>query len=85
MRILHTLPEAARESIIASLSPEEQRHYGVHSARSRGDLVGAQRGTLPTGDVARIPDSDWTQPLPPGSDASPDVTRRLPPHQQGNL
>src|SRR3954462_1056267 len=29
MEIMHRLPPAAQESIIASLSPEEQRHYGV--------------------------------------------------------
>ncbi len=82
MRILHTLPEAARESIIASLTPEERRRYGVHSARAhRADLVGVQRGSLPTGEVAQLPDSEWTQPIQPGVDT---VTRRLPPHQQGN-
>ncbi|TLW93735.1 ATP-binding cassette domain-containing protein [Saccharomonospora piscinae] len=70
MRMLHTLPEPARESIIASLSPEEQRHYGVggaHAATEPG-LVGAQHGTLPATDVAYLPDTD-------------DTTRRLPPHQ----
>jgi phospholipid/cholesterol/gamma-HCH transport system ATP-binding protein len=30
MRILHTLPPAAQEGIIASLTPEEQRRYNVH-------------------------------------------------------
>ncbi|EID53890.1 ABC transporter ATP-binding protein [Saccharomonospora xinjiangensis] len=80
MRILHTLPDAARQSIIASLSPEEQRRYGVYSARS-GDLVGAQSGTLPTGDVATIPGSEWTQPIEPGPT---DVTRPGP-HRQGRL
>ena len=77
MRMLHTLPEAARESIIASLSPEEQRHYGVHSA----SLVGTQHGVLPTGDVATIPDSSRTQPIELGPN---DATRGLPPYEQGN-
>lgn len=79
MRILHTLPDAARQSIIASLSREEQRRYGVHSA-SGGDLVGAQSGTLPTGDVATIPGSEWTQPIQAGPT---DVTRPGP-HRQGH-
>ena len=30
MQILHTLPHSAQEGIIESLSPQEQRHYGVH-------------------------------------------------------
>ncbi|HEV2778023.1 MAG TPA: ABC transporter ATP-binding protein, partial [Actinophytocola sp.] len=30
MSILHTLPRAAQEGIIESLTPEEQRRYGVH-------------------------------------------------------
>jgi phospholipid/cholesterol/gamma-HCH transport system ATP-binding protein len=30
MRILHTLPPAAQEGIIESLTPEEQQRYGVH-------------------------------------------------------
>ncbi|MEV4144484.1 ABC transporter ATP-binding protein, partial [Amycolatopsis sp. NPDC049691] len=29
MEIMHRLPDAAQQSIIESLSPEEQRHYGV--------------------------------------------------------
>jgi phospholipid/cholesterol/gamma-HCH transport system ATP-binding protein len=37
MRMLHELPEPAQAAIIASLSPQDQRHYGVHSHR----LVGA--------------------------------------------
>ncbi len=74
MRILHTLPEAARESIIASLSPEERRHYGVHSA----GLVGAQHGVLPAGDVATIPEASRTQPIEFGTD---DVTRGHTPYE----
>jgi phospholipid/cholesterol/gamma-HCH transport system ATP-binding protein len=30
MRILHTLPAAAQEGIIESLTPEDQQRYGVH-------------------------------------------------------
>ncbi len=75
MRIMHTLPEAARESIIASLSPEERRHYGVHSA----GLVGAQHGVLPpAGDVATIPEASRTQPIEFGTD---DVTRGHTPYE----
>ncbi|EIE97387.1 ABC transporter ATP-binding protein [Saccharomonospora glauca] len=82
MRILHTLPQAARESIIASLTPEERHRYGIPAPRPhRPDPVGAQRGSLPTEQVAQLPDSDWTRPIPANTD---DVTRRLPPHQQGN-
>lgn len=33
MRLLHTLPPAAHEHIIESLSPQEQQHYGVRPHR----------------------------------------------------
>ncbi|GAB2964426.1 ABC transporter ATP-binding protein [Amycolatopsis acidiphila] len=37
MRILHTLPPAAREGIIESLTPAEQSHYGLSSGLHRPD------------------------------------------------
>lgn len=36
MKILHTLPPAAQEGIIESLSTEEQQRYGVHPHRQVG-------------------------------------------------
>jgi phospholipid/cholesterol/gamma-HCH transport system ATP-binding protein len=39
MKILHTLPAAAQEGIIESLTPAEQERYGVHPHM----LVGAGR------------------------------------------
>ncbi|MBN6036273.1 ABC transporter ATP-binding protein [Amycolatopsis sp. 195334CR] len=73
MRNLHTLPAAAQEKVIESLSPEEQQHYGVHPHR----LVGARpqqppqyqgqppnqhRGQLPADQVASMPQSGWSEP-----------------------
>ncbi|WP_026453592.1 ABC transporter ATP-binding protein [Saccharomonospora iraqiensis] len=79
MRILHTLPPAAREGIIDSLTPEERRHYGV--ARSDDtDLVGVQAGHLPTGDVARVPGSDQGV----HDQGTEELTHRMPPYEQGH-
>ncbi|MEU6641036.1 ATP-binding cassette domain-containing protein [Saccharomonospora sp. NPDC046836] len=76
MRILHTLPPAAQEGIIESLTLQERRHYGVgmHS------LVGAQRGQLPAQDVADLPGSGWQEPA---SSQSPATRPMRPPHDQG--
>jgi phospholipid/cholesterol/gamma-HCH transport system ATP-binding protein len=83
MEIMHRLPDAAQQSIIASLSPEEQRHYGVSprqvaqaqqqvpAGARRGDGVPDQHhGQLPTEQIARIPGGG--QPPRPGE-------RRMPP------
>jgi len=80
MEIMHRLPPAAQESIIESLSPEEQRHYGVRPHRGQPQQVGARpqgdgvpnqhHGQLPADQVARIPGGG--QPPRPG-------THRMPP------
>ena len=81
MRILHTLPPAAQEGIIESLSPEDQRRYNVHPhlvahhARPNefGEAVPNQHhGQLPTEQIARIPGAQPPRPGPYG-----------PPREQG--
>ncbi|MGA6163553.1 ABC transporter ATP-binding protein [Amycolatopsis magusensis] len=75
MRNLHMLPAAAQEKVIESLSPEEQRHYGVRPHR----LVGARpqpqyqgqppnqhTGQLPAEQIASMPSSGWRDPRDPG-------------------
>lgn len=52
MRVLHTLPPAARDGIIASLTPEERHRYGVQA----DTFTGVRRGQLAPGDIARLPD-----------------------------
>ncbi len=75
MRILHTLPPAAQEGIIESLTSEEQQRYNVRPHM----LVGAGRPTPsprprnperfqgnlaePT---ARLPETNWEPPKPGG-------------------
>jgi phospholipid/cholesterol/gamma-HCH transport system ATP-binding protein len=75
MRILHTLPNAAQEGIIESLTPEERQRYGVrpgHLAglvgrrpsprpRPRSDEWEPAEGTL-TDEVAELPRSNWRDP-----------------------
>lgn len=51
MQILHTLPPAAQEGIIESLSPEDQQHYGVRPQQ----LVGANHGSVGGGDTSPMP------------------------------
>jgi phospholipid/cholesterol/gamma-HCH transport system ATP-binding protein len=75
MSILHTLPPAAQEGIIESLTPQEQQHYGVRPHR----LVTAAAATVPAGPrprptpapreriegdlgVAQIPETQWRPP-----------------------
>ncbi|HVW44131.1 MAG TPA: ABC transporter ATP-binding protein [Amycolatopsis sp.] len=63
MRILHTLPPAAQEGIIESLTPEEQAHYGVQPRREptwdqtvrTQPVPDRHRGQLPQDQVARLP------------------------------
>ena len=52
MRILHTLPAAAQEGIIESLSPEEQRHYNVRP--SHGAPMPARHGLADTQQIPRV-------------------------------
>ncbi|WP_116110461.1 ABC transporter ATP-binding protein [Amycolatopsis ruanii] len=71
MKILHTLPPAAQEGIIESLSPEEQRHYGVtprravhtgsrHAAPTH-PLPTQHQGQLPQEEIAHMPQSGWSR------------------------
>ncbi|MBB3662180.1 phospholipid/cholesterol/gamma-HCH transport system ATP-binding protein [Prauserella sediminis] len=79
VKILHTLPEPAREGIIASLSPEERRHYGIpEPAVTAGGRTPAHRGNLPAGEVADLPGS----PAWPGAEQSA-PTRPLRPRRGG--
>ncbi|HKS47694.1 MAG TPA: ABC transporter ATP-binding protein [Amycolatopsis sp.] len=60
MRILHTLPSAAQEGIIESLSSEEQVRYGVQPhyperARTTGVLPSHHQGQLPVDQVVQLP------------------------------
>ncbi|OLT42595.1 ABC transporter ATP-binding protein [Saccharomonospora sp. CUA-673] len=78
VQILHTLPAAAQEGIIASLSPEERRHYGIpEPSVTAGSTLPPHRGNLPTDDVANLPtDQQW--PADQGGQ-----TRRMPPQRGG--
>jgi phospholipid/cholesterol/gamma-HCH transport system ATP-binding protein len=84
MRILHTLPPAAQEGIIESLSPEEQQRYNVHPhmlAHARPNefpeaVPTGHHGTLPTEQIARIPQGSAQPPRsggygPPPRDYGP--------------
>jgi phospholipid/cholesterol/gamma-HCH transport system ATP-binding protein len=69
MSILHTLPPAAQEGIIESLSPEEQHHYGV---RPHMVPVGHRPSPGPReriqGDlgIAQLPQTGWSPPTQGG-------------------
>jgi phospholipid/cholesterol/gamma-HCH transport system ATP-binding protein len=72
MDMLHTLPAAAQQGIIDSLTPQEQQRYGVgrrvssQPARgprpSPGPAPGRHSGQLPADEVAQVPDSGWREP-----------------------
>ncbi len=69
MKILHTLPPAAQEGIIESLTPEEQQRYGVHAhhlvgARTQhGTVPNQHQGQLPADQIAQVPvDGGWRPP-----------------------
>lgn len=65
MQILHGLPQEAQQSIIESLSPEEQQRYGVRpqrlataghrSAPAENSIPNHHQGQLPDDQVAHIP------------------------------
>jgi phospholipid/cholesterol/gamma-HCH transport system ATP-binding protein len=75
MRILHTLPRAAQQGIIDSLTDEEKARYGVKvgatswrpSPRPRDSGWDSSSGDL-TDNVAELPTSSWRN-NPPGGGA----------------
>jgi phospholipid/cholesterol/gamma-HCH transport system ATP-binding protein len=73
MRILHTLPPAAQEAIIESLTPEEQQRYNVHPHM----LVTA--GPRPP--VEPAPQTTPLRPSPRPRNPEPETRR----HFQGDL
>jgi phospholipid/cholesterol/gamma-HCH transport system ATP-binding protein len=79
MRILHTLPPAAQEGIIESLSPEEQRHYNVHP--SHGAPVPARHGL---GDTQQIPRVTGPVPNQHHGELPADQVARIPGGWSGN-
>ncbi|GAB3479504.1 ABC transporter ATP-binding protein [Amycolatopsis cihanbeyliensis] len=94
MKILHTLPPAAQEGIIESLSPEEQRHYGVrpHHLVGAGHQAtqplptpghGHQSGELPAQQVADLPDSGWREPGDGPTRPRPSGNSRMRPPDSG--
>ncbi|MFC0115097.1 ABC transporter ATP-binding protein [Kibdelosporangium aridum] len=71
MSILHTLPPAAQEGIIESLTPAEQQRYGVHPHMMATVPAGHRPSPTPRsnvgseriqGDLADIPQSQWQPP-----------------------
>ncbi|GAA1946256.1 ABC transporter ATP-binding protein [Amycolatopsis minnesotensis] len=82
MKILHTLPPAAQEGIVDSLTPEEQQRYGVSphhlvgagQQQPSGQLPNQHHGQLPADQVARLPEptrpggSHRMRPRGPGQD-----------------
>jgi phospholipid/cholesterol/gamma-HCH transport system ATP-binding protein len=80
MRILHTLPPAAQEGIIESLTPEDRQRYGVHTNAMAGPptiqhravprpapVPDQHQGELPSDQVAQIPDGGWQSEQRPGA------------------
>ncbi|EWC63528.1 Methionine ABC transporter ATP-binding protein [Actinokineospora spheciospongiae] len=67
MKILHTLPPVAQQGIIASLTDDERRHYGVGGARTGFAQPVAQPSPRPrpqpgphdTQEIARVPEPGW--------------------------
>jgi phospholipid/cholesterol/gamma-HCH transport system ATP-binding protein len=75
MKILHTLPPAAQEGIIESLTPDDQQRYGVHphllvgaaqqqaqqrTRRPAGPVLPSNHhGELPSEQVAQLPNAGW--------------------------
>ncbi|MER6758699.1 ABC transporter ATP-binding protein [Amycolatopsis sp. NPDC000746] len=86
MRILHTLPAAAQEGIIESLTPEQQRHYNV---RPNPGAFHHQAGPE---DTQQLPPVNAPGPVPnqhqgqlPADQVAqiPGADRRSPRHGQG--
>jgi len=75
MSIIKTLPPAAQEGIVESLTPEERAHYGVrtHHFAASGAFRPSPRprewepsaGNL-ADDVAKLPRSEWRADPPTG-------------------
>ncbi|AHI01606.1 ABC transporter ATP-binding protein [Kutzneria viridogrisea] len=65
MQILHTLPSSAQDAIIASLTREEQVHYGVFAGAGahavREPAVSTSTAQLPTPypRAAELPETQW--------------------------
>ncbi|TCO65311.1 ABC transporter ATP-binding protein [Actinocrispum wychmicini] len=70
MSILHSLPPAAQEGIIESLTPDEQQHYGVRPHMFATAPIGRRPSPQPRdrieGDlgVANLPQTTWRPPEP---------------------
>ncbi|MBP2322435.1 phospholipid/cholesterol/gamma-HCH transport system ATP-binding protein [Kibdelosporangium banguiense] len=70
MSILHTLPPAAQEGIIESLTPEDQHRYNVRPHMFATVPAGHRPSPSPrdriTGDlgVAQVPQTQWRPPAP---------------------
>jgi phospholipid/cholesterol/gamma-HCH transport system ATP-binding protein len=69
MSILHSLPPAAQEGIIESLTPEEQNRYNVRPHMFATVPAGHRPSPAPRGDrisgdlgVAQIPQTQWRPP-----------------------
>ena len=72
MRILHTLPRAAQQGIIDSLTEEEKARYGIRGGSFRPSPRPREwqpaSGDLNDGTVADLPTSSWRN-TPPGGGA----------------
>ena len=85
MSILRTLPPAAQEGIIESLTPEDRRRYGVqpHPLVNAGQrnfspiLPSQHQGELPADQVAQLPNAGWQGEQRPGA------THRMNPRDPG--
>ncbi|MCE7005689.1 ABC transporter ATP-binding protein [Kibdelosporangium philippinense] len=66
MSILHTLPPAAQEGIIESLTPAEQQRYNVHPHMMATVPAGHRPSPQPReriqGDLADLPQTQWQPP-----------------------
>src|SRR3569833_4249829 len=91
MEIMHRLPQAAQESIIASLSPEEQRHYGVsprlgaqaQQQQQQQVPAGARQGDgVPNQHHGQLP-ADQVARIPGGQPPRPGARRMPPPPNNG--
>jgi phospholipid/cholesterol/gamma-HCH transport system ATP-binding protein len=71
MRILHTLPRAAQQGIVESLTEEEKARYGIRAGATTYRPSPRPRDWQPSSgdlDVADVPTSNW-RATPPGGGA----------------